>query len=145
MRPKALLPDEPFAAPDLKLRQALQEGLRDLHTQMGGRFVFVTHDQTEAMVNRIVAMNKGRVEQIGTAEDIYLRPATHFVSTLVDEANFLPARRAGNTVTVGGVMAFISPDAPGPVEVGLRPAKLRLGAHSLTALSADATSPPANR
>lgn len=130
MRPKVLLLDEPFAALDLKLRQALQEELRALHAQMGGTFVFVTHDQTEAMAlaNRIVVMNRGRVEQIGSAEDIYLRPASRFVATFVGEANLMPGTRAGGTVTVPGLMAFASPGADGTVEVGLRPERLQLGA-----------------
>ena len=129
MKPKVLLLDEPFAALDLKLRQALQEELRALHRKTGGTFVFVTHDQTEAMAlaNRIVVMEKGRVVQVGTAEDIYLRPASHFVSTFVGEANLLPAPREGDTVTIAGAFAFRAPGAPGPVEVGIRPERVRLG------------------
>ena len=130
MKPRVLLLDEPFAALDLKLRQALQDELRALHRKTGGTFVFVTHDQTEAMAlaNRIVVMEKGRVVQVGSAEDIYLRPASHFVSTFVGEANFLPATRAGDSVTIAGAFSFKAPGAPGKVEVGIRPEKVRLGA-----------------
>jgi len=135
MRPKVLLLDEPFAALDLKLRQALQEELRLLHRKTGGTFVFVTHDQTEAMAlsNWIVVMEKGRVVQVGSAEDIYLRPASHFVSTFVGEVNFLPATRSSNTVTIKGAFSFHAPGAPHDVEVGIRPERVRLGAAAETA------------
>ncbi|MBS0563264.1 MAG: ABC transporter ATP-binding protein [Proteobacteria bacterium] len=135
MKPKVLLLDEPFAALDLKLRQALQDELRALHRKTGGTFVFVTHDQTEAMAlaNRIVVMEKGRVVQVGSAEDIYLRPASHFVSTFVGEANFLAATRAGDTVAIAGAFSFHAPGAPGQVEVGIRPERVRLGAAAETA------------
>jgi ABC-type Fe3+/spermidine/putrescine transport system ATPase subunit len=130
MKPRVLLLDEPFAALDLKLRHSLQEELRALHKRTGGTFVFVTHDQTEAMAlaNRIAVMEKGRVEQVGSAEDIYLRPATHFVSTFVGEASFLRAERRGGVVSIPGACDFASPGPDGPVEVGIRPEKVRLGA-----------------
>jgi len=101
----------------------------------GGTFVFVTHDQTEAMAlsNRIVVMEKGRVVQVGSAEDIYLRPASHFVSTFVGEVNFLPATRSSNTVTIKGAFSFHAPGAPHDVEVGIRPERVRLGAAAETA------------
>ena len=74
MEPPVLLLDEPFAALDLKLRQAMQDELRRIHREVGGTFVFVTHDQTEALAlaNRIAVMNDGRLEQIGTPEEMYL-------------------------------------------------------------------------
>ena len=95
-----LLLDEPLAALDLKLRQAMQEELRRIHHEIGGTFVFVTHDQGEALAlaNRIAVMREGRLEQVGTAQEIYASPRTRFVSTFIGEANLLPGRRSNGTV-----------------------------------------------
>jgi ABC-type Fe3+/spermidine/putrescine transport system ATPase subunit len=128
MRPKVLLLDEPLAALDLKLRKAMHTELRALHKAVGGTFVFVTHDQGEAMAlaNRIVVMDKGRVAQEGTAEDIYLRPSSHFVSTFVGEANFIAGSRKNDQVEFGGGrFAAAGPD--GTVTVGIRPECVLLG------------------
>jgi spermidine/putrescine transport system ATP-binding protein len=98
--PSALLLDEPLGALDLKLRQAMQLELKRIQREVGITFVFVTHDQEEAltMSDRIAVMNEGRVEQIGSPEEIYHRPATEFVAGFIGMANLLPA-----TVTaVGG-------------------------------------------
>jgi ABC-type Fe3+/spermidine/putrescine transport system ATPase subunit len=129
MRPKVLLLDEPFAALDLKLRHAMQEELRRLHKEIGGTFVFVTHDQAEAMAlaTKIVVMSKGRVEQVGSGEEIYLRPKTQFVSTFVGAANFIKASRKYGQVTIPGAFAFADPGADGDILVGVRPEKVRLG------------------
>jgi spermidine/putrescine transport system ATP-binding protein len=95
MRPQVLLLDEPLAALDLKLRQAMQEELRRIHQQIGGTFVFVTHDQGEALglANRIAVMDKGVLVQEGGPEEIYATPKTRFVSTFIGEANVFPGRR----------------------------------------------------
>ena len=129
MRPKVLLLDEPFAALDLQLRKSMQDEMRRLHQTIGGTFVFVTHDQTEAMAlaNRIVVMAGGRVEQVGDAEEVYLRPANHFVSTFVGDANFIQARRTGGRIDVAGAFAVDAPGPDGAVEVGIRPERVRLG------------------
>lgn len=89
MRPKVLLLDEPLAALDLKLRHAMQEELRRIHDMIGGTFVFVTHDQSEALslANRIAVMNEGEIVQEGNAEEIYLKPKSMFVSNFIGETN----------------------------------------------------------
>ena len=89
MRPDVLLLDEPLAALDLKLRKTMQQELRRIHRSIGGTFVFVTHDQDEAMglANRIAVMDGGRLIQEGNAEEIYAAPKTRFVSTFIGEAN----------------------------------------------------------
>src|SRR5687768_15426557 len=89
MEPEVLLLDEPLAALDLKLRQAMQEELRRIHRQIGGTFVFVTHDQGEALglANRIAVMDQGEIIQEGGPEEIYSAPKTRFVSTFIGEAN----------------------------------------------------------
>ena len=91
--PAALLLDEPLAALDLKLRQAMQLELKRIQRDVGITFVFVTHDQGEAltMSDRIAVMSRGRVEQIGTPEEIYDRPASIFVAGFIGSANLLPA------------------------------------------------------
>tara|TARA_B100000686_G_scaffold109658_1_gene116818 strand:- start:3446 stop:4465 length:1020 start_codon:yes stop_codon:yes gene_type:complete len=89
MKPKVLLLDEPLAALDLKLRHAMQDELRRIHEQIGGTFVFVTHDQSEALslANRIAVMNEGEIVQEGNAEEIYLEPKSMFVSNFIGETN----------------------------------------------------------
>src|SRR5262249_60788576 len=102
MRPQVLLLDEPLAALDLKLRQAMQEELRRIHQQIGGTFVFVTHDQGEAfaLASRIVVMNAGAVEQVGSPDQVYLDPASLFVAGFVGEMNILRGRRSAGRRTL---------------------------------------------
>jgi sulfate transport system ATP-binding protein len=90
-RPKVLLLDEPFGALDARVRQELRRWLDDLHRNLGVTSLFVTHDQEEALelANEVVLMNHGRVEQIGTADEIYNRPATPFVAAFVGASNVL--------------------------------------------------------
>lgn len=99
--PSALLLDEPLAALDLKLREAMQIELKRIQREVGITFVFVTHDQGEAltMSDRIAVMNEGVVEQIGTPEEIYNRPQSLFVAGFIGSANLLPGvvRESTNT------------------------------------------------
>jgi spermidine/putrescine transport system ATP-binding protein len=97
-RPAVLLLDEPLGALDLKLRQRLQVELSQIHREVGTTFVFVTHDQEEAMAmaDRIAVMNEGRIEQIGTPEEIYQRPASRFVADFIGESNFLDVERGAD-------------------------------------------------
>ncbi|MDF2619122.1 MAG: transporter related protein [Xanthobacteraceae bacterium] len=96
-RPKLLLLDEPLSALDLKLRRRMQIELKHIQEKLGIAFIFVTHDQEEAMAmaNRIVVMNAGRIEQIGTPADIYRAPASRFVAEFVGEPNLIPVEPAG--------------------------------------------------
>ena len=93
-RPSVLLLDEPLGALDLKLREEMQFELKRIQREVGISFVYVTHDQGEAitMSDRIAVMNAGRVEHLGTPEEIYLRPATRFVASFIGQATFLPCR-----------------------------------------------------
>jgi putative spermidine/putrescine transport system ATP-binding protein len=90
--PRVLLLDEPLGALDLKLREAMQEELRALQRRLGLTFVFVTHDQGEAlsMADHLAVFNGGRIVQAGTPSDIYDRPATRFVADFVGSSNVLP-------------------------------------------------------
>ncbi|WP_343081732.1 ABC transporter ATP-binding protein [Ostreiculturibacter nitratireducens] len=91
MKPRVLLLDEPLGALDLKLREQMQEELKDLQRKVGITFVFVTHDQGEAlsMADRVAVFNDGRIEQVGTPEEIYNRPAKPFVANFVGSSNVL--------------------------------------------------------
>jgi spermidine/putrescine transport system ATP-binding protein len=91
--PKVLLLDEPLGALDLKLRKGLQVELKRIQREVGITFVYVTHDQEEAltMSDRIAVMNRGRVEQIGTPEEVYDWPATTFVAGFIGVSNLMPA------------------------------------------------------
>ena len=96
--PKVLLLDEPLGALDLKLRKELQVELKRIQRDVGITFVYVTHDQEEAltMSDRIAVMNRGRVEQIATPEEVYNRPATTFVAGFIGVSNLLPATVTGS-------------------------------------------------
>jgi spermidine/putrescine transport system ATP-binding protein len=95
--PKVLLLDEPLGALDLKLRKGLQVELKRIQREVGITFVYVTHDQEEAltMSDRIAVMNRGRVEQVGVPEEIYERPSTTFVAGFIGVSNLMPATVAG--------------------------------------------------
>jgi ABC-type Fe3+/spermidine/putrescine transport system ATPase subunit len=89
--PQVLLLDEPLSALDLKLRQQMQLELRAIQRTLGATFVFVTHDQTEALVmsDRIAIMDRGRIVQVGTPREIYTRPSSLFVSDFIGQTNFV--------------------------------------------------------
>ncbi|MBD9527130.1 MULTISPECIES: ABC transporter ATP-binding protein [Paracoccus] len=96
-KPKVLLLDEPLGALDLKLREQMQEELRSLQRALGLTFVFVTHDQDEAlsMADRVAVFANGKMQQVGTAEDIYRRPNSRFVADFVGSSNVVPADFVG--------------------------------------------------
>ncbi|MCP4386701.1 MAG: ABC transporter ATP-binding protein [Gammaproteobacteria bacterium] len=91
-KPRVLLLDEPLGALDLKLREQMQEELKTLHQQLGITFIFVTHDQNEAlsMADRVALFNEGRVIQVGTPQEIYRQPQSRFVANFVGSSNVLP-------------------------------------------------------
>ncbi|WP_028295130.1 ABC transporter ATP-binding protein [Oceanobacter kriegii] len=101
-RPKVLLLDEPLGALDLKLREQMQSELKRLQRQLGITFVFVTHDQTEAlsMSDRVAVFNQGRIEQLDTPQNLYNRPATEFVASFVGSANVVRGELAQQLAAV---------------------------------------------
>ncbi|KKX29301.1 ABC transporter ATP-binding protein [Rhizobium sp. LC145] len=106
-KPQVLLLDEPLSALDAKIRVSLREEIRQIQRQLGITTVFVTHDQEEALSisDRIVVMNAGRADQIGTPSEIYNRPATRFVASFVGTLNMIEATvadPAADTVKIGG-------------------------------------------
>ena len=140
LEPRVLLLDEPLAALDLKLRKQMQLELKSLQQRVGISFVYVTHDQEEAltMSDRVAVMNAGRVEQIGLAQEIYESPATEFVAGFIGVSNILEARIESvndhvATIKLDSLMinALASGSRPGDrVRIMLRPEKLRLSAEA---------------
>ena len=124
MRPPVLLLDEPLAALDLKLRQAMQEELRRIHAEIGGTFVFVTHDQGEAMslASRVAVMNEGHLLQVGSPEAIYGSPGIGVRrDILIGEANLFPGERLSDVVQLRSGPRFVAGGRAGEVTVVVRP------------------------
>ena len=142
IRPRILLLDEPLSNLDAKLREGMQIELRQIQRNLGTTTVLVTHDQTEAMAlsDRIVVMNAGRVEQIGTPQDTYERPASAFVSQFLGKTNEFRAevdRRSGMPRLVAGSAEWPAPAGmSGAVAVSVRPEKVSFGRGSGTGLQA---------
>jgi len=130
--PEVLLLDEPLGALDLKLRQAMQTELKDLQTRVGITFIYVTHDQGEAltMSDRIGVMHEGRLLQVGTPQEIYERPTSRFVAGFIGEINLLFATvvdHASVRLAGGRLVAAATGVAAGSeVTVALRPERLEL-------------------
>lgn len=125
VEPQLLLLDEPFGALDAKVRKELRRWLRQLHDRLGLTSIFVTHDQEEALelADRVVVMNQGMIEQVGTAEDIYMKPESSFVSSFVGDTNRLPVNVVNGVVRFGN-HAIRIPHAPlqdGPARLDFRP------------------------
>ena len=137
-RPAVLLLDEPLGALDLKLRKQMQVELARIHRQVGTTFVFVTHDQEEAlsMATRIAVMSGGHVRQIGPPREIYLRPVDRFVADFIGESNFLdgtvtngggaPAFKLSNGTILPARVPSVTPN--GPVKLMVRPESVSIGA-----------------
>jgi spermidine/putrescine transport system ATP-binding protein len=138
-RPKVLLLDEPLGALDLKLRKAMQLELKDLQNRVGITFIYVTHDQEEAltMSDKIGVMNEGVLLQVGTAQEVYEAPTSRFVADFIGDTNYIDGQVASLTDGIAEVVA--DPDCrvfasatPGvaigkPATVAFRPEKVRLG------------------
>jgi len=137
--PKVLLLDEPLGALDLKLRKQMQLELKRIQQEVGITFIYVTHDQEEAMTmsNRLAVMRHGKIEQLGPPEDVYENPATEFVAGFLGASNLLEGdvkETSDGTSTVqldaGGALrmpsARIPSDASGHIKVGVRPEKISI-------------------
>ncbi|NJL36423.1 MAG: ABC transporter ATP-binding protein [Leptolyngbyaceae cyanobacterium SM1_4_3] len=144
-RPKVLLLDEPLSALDAKIREEVRQELRDLQKQTNLTFIYVTHDQEEALAlsDRIAVMHNGQVQQIGTPKQIYDRPGSLFVAQFIGKANFLKGtvlETIGETaaVEVSGMKIWAavtgrSPSIGNAVTLMIRPERVRLGETAKTA------------
>ncbi|MGE5293103.1 MAG: ABC transporter ATP-binding protein [Micromonosporaceae bacterium] len=131
-KPDVALLDEPLSALDHNLRMQMRGELREIHREVGCTFIYVTHDQEEAltMSDRIAIMNNGMIEQVGTPEDVYERPATAFVASFMGTSNLMAGTYAGGAVTLRRGLRFpvgLRRFADGTkVSVSIRPEKIRL-------------------
>jgi len=130
VEPQVLLFDEPLSNLDAKLREYMREEIRRVQQELGITAIYVTHDQSEAMAlsDRIVVMNAGRIEQVGTPQEIYLRPATRFVADFIGKVNFLPCKvleREGRAAVVEAfgrrITVHDAPDLRGEASLVVRP------------------------
>ncbi len=125
IEPRILLLDEPFGALDAKVRRELRRWLREIHDQTGHTTVFVTHDQEEAieLADRIVVLNHGKIEQVGTPDEIYDNPASPFVAGFIGESNALPVvADSGNLLLDDRALDLAgAPDISGPRTLVFRP------------------------
>ncbi|TXJ11056.1 MAG: sulfate ABC transporter ATP-binding protein [Afipia sp.] len=124
IEPRILLLDEPFGALDAKVRKELRRWLRQLHDEIHVTSIFVTHDQEEALevANRVVVMDKGKIEQIGTPGDVYDNPATAFVHGFIGESIVLPVQVSDGKVRLGEKVLNLEPRdaASGPSKLFIR-------------------------
>ncbi|MGO4784107.1 ABC transporter ATP-binding protein [Cryobacterium sp. W22_MBD10_FK3] len=129
-RPRVLLLDEPLSALDAKVRVQLREEIRRIQTELGITTLFVTHDQDEALAvaDRVAVMRDGRIEQVGTPQELYTRPASSFIADFVGLSNRLPGLvRHGFAEVHGVILPLLDPSqADGPVRVFVRPEDLSL-------------------
>jgi len=145
-QPKVLLLDEPLGALDLKLRQEMQGELKSLQRELGVSFVFVTHDQEEAltMSDRIAVMHEGRLLQVGTAEELYEQPSSRFVADFIGQTNLIDATVADDDMIVlGNGMRVRAPNPHSPgtkVAMSLRPEAIEIGGRSEVPAEHQATS-----
>ncbi len=130
IEPRVLLLDEPFGALDAKVRKDLRAWLRELHRHTGHTTVFVTHDQEEALelADRVAILHDGRLEQVGSPDDVYDHPATPFVCQFLGDANHLPVKVVGSQAFFGDrpVLGGLSQNQGGPASLYVRPQHLRI-------------------
>jgi len=131
-QPKVLLLDEPLSALDLQLRKEMQVELKRLQVETGITFVFVTHDQEEAltMSDRIGVMSAGKLQQVGAPRDIYTRPVNRFVASFIGETNFLAGQTVPGGVRLGcGAVLEVTGAKAGAVTLTVRPEQVRIEAN----------------
>ena len=130
IRPKAFLLDEPLSNLDAKLRLEVRQEIRSLQQELGLSTIFVTHDQEEALAisDRMAVMFDGKVQQVGTPEDLYERPANLFVASFLGRMNFLPGHRKNEAefVTTSSASIHTESIASNTRQLGLRPERIRL-------------------
>lgn len=137
VEPEILLLDEPFGALDAQVRKELRRWLRQLHDELKFTSVFVTHDQEEAMevAGRVVVMNQGNIEQVGSPHEVWRQPATRFVLEFLGEVNCLHGEIRGSRLFIGGYhwsLGRVPPMHQGSVDLFLRPWEVDISTESST-------------
>jgi spermidine/putrescine transport system ATP-binding protein len=147
LNPSVLLLDEPLGALDAKLRRSLKVELKALQERVGVTFIYVTHDQEEAltMSDRLAVMNAGRIAQIGTPQEVYESPADAYVADFLGAANLIPVSVAQrvvdgtSTITVGEISLSTANPVPGTADAGaqavIRPERVRVEPHGSTGVN----------
>ena len=128
IEPKVLLLDEPFGALDAQVRKDLRHWLREIHDRTGHTTVFVTHDQEEALelADRVVVMNEGQIEQVGSPDEVYDHPAAPFVHRFIGEASELPVHLGQGQIWLGGQPTGLASDQIGAALLFFRPHQIEL-------------------
>ncbi|SFC81665.1 putative spermidine/putrescine transport system ATP-binding protein [Polaromonas sp. OV174] len=130
IRPKVFLLDEPLSNLDAKLRVEVRDQIRELQQRLGVTTILVTHDQDEALTiaDRVAVMHDGRIQQIGTAADLYERPVNHFVADFLGEMNFFSGKADGDHrfVSTGGSAFVAAGLTDNPIMLGVRPERVAL-------------------
>jgi putative spermidine/putrescine transport system ATP-binding protein len=141
IRPDLLLLDEPLSALDAQLRDGVREEIRALQRRLSTTAVFVTHDQAEAlaMADLVAVMDRGRLEQIGTPEELFERPATPFVAGFVGRSSRFTGEASGGAVRINGATLAAHAEGAGAVQVFVRPHRVVLGEGGLRARVATRT------
>jgi sulfate transport system ATP-binding protein len=123
IEPRVLLLDEPFGALDAKVRKELRKWLRDFHDRTGHTTIFVTHDQEEALelADRVVVMSQGKIEQVGSSDDVYDRPNSPFVFSFIGDSVSLPVTVSGGEALYAGQPTGLRHQGDGPGQLFFRP------------------------
>ncbi len=141
-QPQVLLLDEPLGALDLKLRKRMQVELKRLHGRLGITFVYVTHDQEEALVmsDRIAVMNQGKIAQVGNGQEIYRTPNSRYVADFIGEANLIECEIKGGKLHIeSAALPYEIPSGGGRMALMIRPEDIHLGTPPADAVSVHAT------
>ena len=130
IRPSILLLDEPLSNLDAKLRDEMRNEIRDIQQRLGITAVFVTHDQAEAltMCDKVVVMNRGKLEQMGTPIELYEQPHTAFVAEFIGRMNRIGAQARNGSAEFAGQQFAVPPGLEGPVNIMVRPHRIAIGA-----------------
>jgi putative spermidine/putrescine transport system ATP-binding protein len=133
IRPSILLLDEPLSNLDAKLRDEMRNEIRDIQQRLGITAVFVTHDQAEAltMCDKVVVMNRGKLEQMGTPIELYEQPRTAFVAEFIGRMNRIRAEARGGSAEFGGQRFSVPAGVDGPVNIMVRPHRIAIGANAV--------------
>ncbi len=133
-QPKVFLMDEPLSNLDANLRVQMRSEIKKLHQKLQTTFIYVTHDQTEALTmgDRIVVLDKGKIQQADTPNQIYNNPRNKFVAGFIGQMNFIPVNIQNGKFTINGTELYSGKDITGDVNIGIRAEKMISGNYDIT-------------